>query len=400
MFFVKYHIIKKIKGGYLMDNLNRLQKSSLKQLKISDMNIEKPDLKGINTTKANAVYQWLKSWILAFKDSKNFNHNILLPTKPELAYFLGVSVGTVQNALRYLEDSNLVVSKQGIGTIVGNFAKEDRCIRKLSSKRDSAINTIINYITENNYKSGQELPSSRVISSVTGCSLNTTRLAMEYLGSKGILCHTEENTNKSGWRVSNIENTNKISVSIVQETLVDKIAKDLKVYINDNFKIGDKIPAHAELVERFNVSMKTIHDGLTRLINEGILLPRRGHYGTTVIKMPYSMDTDANRETSIFASAKETEFYYYEKTQNHIKQMIAQNYEIGQKLPSILELSKELDLSPNTIRKAFHNLAKEGYLAFSRGRYGGTFVIDIPEISEGTFKWLAVNPKYAEIYNN
>ena len=80
--------------------------------------------------------------------------------------------------------------------------------------------------------------------------------------------------------------------------------------------------------------------------------------------------------------------------------MIAENYEIGAKLPSIMELSQELNLSPNTIRKAFHNLAKEGYLAFSRGRYGGTFVIDIPENEEEAFKWLAVNPQYAEIYDN
>ena len=79
--------------------------------------------------------------------------------------------------------------------------------------------------------------------------------------------------------------------------------------------------------------------------------------------------------------------------------MISENYQVGQKLPSILELSKQLDLSPNTIRKAFHNLAKEGYLVFARGRYGGTFVIDIPETEEQAFKWLAVNPQYAKAYS-
>jgi DNA-binding GntR family transcriptional regulator len=148
------------------------------------------------------------------------------------------------------------------------------------------------------------------------------------------------------------------------------------------------------------VSVKTIHDALKTLIDEGILLARRGRYGTTVLKMPFDNNISVKKETSIFASAPETAFYYYEKTQNYIKKMIAENYEIGSKLPSILELSKELDLSPNTIRKAFHNLAHEGYLAFSRGRYGGTFVIDIPETDEQAFKWLAVNPKYAEVYKN
>ena len=101
------------------------------------------------------------------------------------------------------------------------------------------------------------------------------------------------------------------------------------------------------------------------LIDEGILLPRRGRYGTTVIKLPNDKNILIKKETSIFAPAQETAFYYYEKTQNHIKRMISENYEIGSKLPSIMELSKEMDLSPNTIRKAFQNLAKEGYLAFS-----------------------------------
>lgn len=130
-----------------------------------------------------------------------------------------------------------------------------------------------------------------------------------------------------------------------------------------------------------------------------MLLSRRGRYGTSVIKLPNSESFSQKPETSIFAPAQDTAFYHYEKTQEHIKRMIAQDYEIGDKLPSIVELSKKLDLSPNTIRKAFHNLAKDGYLVFSRGRYGGTFVIDIPEVEAQAFKWLAVNPKYAQEYN-
>ena len=165
-------------------------------------------------------------------------------------------------------------------------------------------------------------------------------------------------------------------------------------------RTGDKMPAHAELSEKLSVSIKTIHDALKSLIDQGILFARRGRYGTTVLRMPSEAGIGEKPETSIFAPAPETAFYYYERTQNHIKKMIAKNYEIGSKLPSIKELSKELDLSPNTIRKAFHNLANEGYLAFSRGRYGGTFVIDIPETDEQTFKWLAVNPQYAKTYKN
>ena len=66
----------------------------------------------------------------------------------------------------------------------------------------------------------------------------------------------------------------------------------------------------------------------------------------------------------------------------------------------LLQNSQKLDLSSNTIRKSFHNLAKEGYLVFSRGRYGGTFVIDIPEVETQAFKRLAVNPEFAKRISN
>ena len=181
-------------------------------------------------------------------------------------------------------------------------------------------------------------------------------------------------------------------------TLVEKVEKDLENYISKKLKVGDRLPVHEELSAELKVSVKTIHDSLKNLIKRGILLPRRGRYGTTVIKMPNESVLSPKKETSIFASAQESAFYNYEKTQNHIKALIANNYEIGSKLPSIMNLSKELDLSPNTIRKALNNLAREGYLRFLRGRYGGTFVIDIPETAAQSFKWLAVNPKYVAVY--
>ena len=182
-----------------------------------------------------------------------------------------------------------------------------------------------------------------------------------------------------------------------QKTLVKKIEQDLKFYISDNLKIGSKLPSHNDLAQKFNVSIKTIHDALKLLTKEGILLPRRGRYGTSIIKMPNDKVLDAGKETSIFATANETALYYYERTQNHIKRIISENYSIGDKLPSIMAFAKEMDLSPNTIRKAFQKLAEEGYLTFSRGRYGGTFVTDIPDNNTQTFKWLAVNPSYTQI---
>jgi len=370
-------------------------KSTLNQVEIEDINIGLPDLKNTKESKAITIGKWLTNVI---DNNKSVKPNTLLPSKPDLAYLLGVSIGTIQNALRYLEDLGYVESKQCIGTIIRDRNKKEQ-LRKLTSKREIAIELIKNYIKNKGYGVNSVLPSTRNISKAIDSSANTTRLALEYLATQGILEHKFKNSDETGWVVKSIDFSTEKAIEH-SNTLVQKVENDLKSYITDNLKTGDKIPAHDTLSKKLSVSIKTIHDALKSLINDGILLARRGRYGTTVLKMPNDNGISIKKETSIFASAPETAFYYYEKTQNNIKKMIAENYEIGQKIPSIQELSEQLDLSPNTIRKAVHNLAKEGYLAFSRGRYGGTFVIDVPQIEEETYKWLAVNPKYTENYKN
>ncbi len=383
------------------DNYILPQKSALRQLKISEISAEAPDLKNISESKAVAIAKWMIQWI---EDEINNGASVkgtLLPSKADMAYFLGVSVGTIQNALRYIEDLGYVESKQCIGTIIKNGEPSGTSnMRKLTSKREIAVSAIKKYILEQNFSAGKYLPSSRKIAEIIGCSANTTRLALEYLCTEGIIEHRFKNTRDAGWLLKNKNFAFNTGDVPEQETLVSKVEDDLKKYITANLKTGDKLPAHARLSELLKVSVKTIHDALKVLVDEGILLPRRGRYGTIVIKQPDEAASGIKKETSIFAPAQQTAFYYYEKTQNHIKRMISENYEIGSKLPSIMELSKEMDLSPNTIRKAFQNLAKEGYLAFSRGRYGGTFVIDIPETEEAAFKWLAVNPQYTGVYDN
>ncbi len=374
-----------------------LQKANLHRIVLSDLDLEIPDIKNTEESKSVTIAKWMMSWIDKGISDGRISIGNLLPTKADFAYFLGVSIGTIQNALRYIEDMGYVESKQRIGTLIKDKNIKNSSIRKLTSKRETAINDIKKFIISNKIKVGHMMPSSRAVAALLGCSANTTRLALEYLCAKNILEHNT--STDSGWKVISTNFDKDFSSdNNEQKTLVTKIEQDLKTYIDENLTVGDKLPAHSELSDMLKVSIKTVHDALKSLIDEGILLARRGRYGTSVIRLPKE-NNNKSLEQSIFAPAKDTAFYYYEKTQNTIKKMIADNYEIGSKLPSIMELSKEMDLSPNTIRKAFHNLAKEGYLVFSRGRYGGTFVIDIPEIGNETFKWLAVNPQYVKAYS-
>ena len=376
-------------------------KANLVKIEIGKLGLKNPDLKDTKEAKAVIIAKWMMDWIDTSLKSGAIKYGNLMPSKNDFAFHLGVSVGTIQNALRYLEDMNYVESKQRIGTIIKDRSGSNPSeFRKLTSKREIAILEIKKFIISNKIKIGSKLPSSRTLAALIGCSSNTTRLALENLGMNGILKKTGKYLGENGWEiVTNKFEFKNINPATEHKTLVDKIEKDLKDYIDNNLQVGDKLPSHNELSNMFKVSIKTIHDGLKVLIDEEILLARRGRYGTTVMRLPKDSINYKKLEKSIFAPAKDTAFYYYEKTQNAIKTMIAQNYEVGSKLPSIIQLSKEMDLSPNTIRKAFQNLAKEGYLEFSRFRYGGTFVTDIPETGNETFKWLAVNPQYAEIYS-
>lgn len=384
----------KRKGDFLL-----LDKQKLKKLNIKDISIPFPDLKNIFESKAVVIADWLADWIETDFNSGKIKETDLVPQKAELAYHLGVSIGTMQNAFRYLEDKGHVESKQCIGTMVRDRKNPNLSVRKLTSKKDVCVDLIKKYIMEKKFKIGQKLPSSRVLATSINISPNTIRLALENLCSAGILEHKYKASNEVSWILKTNDFTvPKTNLEVDNITLVEKVEADLENYINKKLKVGEKLPAHSVLSSELKVSIKTIHDALKTLIKKGILLPRRGRYGTTVIRMPGEAILPVKKETSIFAPAQETAFYNYEKTQNHIKALIAKNYQIGSKLPSIKDLSIELDLSPNTIRKALNNLADDGYLRFARGRYGGTFVMDIPDTSSQAFKWLAVNPKYVEVY--
>jgi DNA-binding FadR family transcriptional regulator len=47
---------------------------------------------------------------------------------------------------------------------------------------------------------------------------------------------------------------------------------------------------------------------------------------------------------------------------------------VGQKLPTIQELARMLEVSPTTVREALTRLSALGYVVVQRGRHGGTFV--------------------------
>ena len=322
-----------------------------------------------NENKVEKIFNWLSNWIKLSLECNKINPYDLLPSKADLACHIGVSQGTIQNVFRLLENEGLVESKQRIGTFIKN-KKDTECIKKLTSKRELAIEIVKKYILENNYKYGEELISARKLSKITGLSNSTIRLAISNLVQMDFI---EKKDNK--FIIKNL----KFEIKKIElKTLVEKIAEKLKNYIQNDLKNGEKIPSNMELAKMFNVSIKTVHDAIKHLTKEGLLYIRRGQYGTIVAN-----DSDSNNET-----------YLYLKYEQKLRQYIAENHEIGNKLPTIKEFANLYNTSEKTIKKSLDNLAEEGYVTYVRGRYGGTFVTDIPQISGEAYKWLAINADY------
>lgn len=318
--------------------------------------------------KVKKITEWLKNWITLSLECGKVKPYDFLPSKGDLACHIGVSQGTMQNAFRILEDEGFVESKQRIGTYIKSQFKEDS-IEKLTSKRELAIEIIKKYIAENEYKIGDKIIASRKLAQYIGISNSTIRLALNHLASIGILSQKDKNfyLANNNYGIKNVE----------VKTLVEKVAELIKEYINSNLEEGKSIPTNIELAKMFNVSIKTVHSAVKQLAKEGILYSRRGKYGTVVI----------GKENKIGQ-------YDYERIETKIRHYIMKNSNVGDKLPSILEFSKLYEVSPKTIKKALNNLAEDGYLTFTRGRWGGTFVLDIPEESEEAYRWLAISPNY------
>ena len=89
-------------------------KSALTKIKISDITVELPDLKNCDDSKSIVIGKWLSEWIKTDLSLGKVQVNNIIPSKSEFAYLLGVSVGTMQNAFRNLEDVGYVESKQCI----------------------------------------------------------------------------------------------------------------------------------------------------------------------------------------------------------------------------------------------------------------------------------------------
>ena len=370
-----------------------------RKINIAELPGELPDYNSTFEPKDSIIKKWITDWILSAVSSKKIKNNDIMPSKAELSKYLGVSVGTVQNAIRYVEDSGLLKSKQKLGTMISAATNPVSNMPKSTTKRDKAVLSIKKYIIQKDLAVNKPVPSTRKMSEILNISQNTLRLAYEVMCAQGYFVSRQIRGNDSNWILVKYPKLSRDEMLYVNnnksDTLVEKITKELKVYLSSHFSIGEKIPSHEELALTLKVSVKTIHDCVSILNNQGILLSRRGRYGTILSSDPMKPQSEQQKENFIFSDSFEASFYSYQKIENKIIDLMRSEFKIGEKLPSMKELSEKFEVSTNTIRKALNSIADQGYITFDRGRYGGTFIVDIPEEEQQqSYQWLSINPDY------
>ena len=129
----------KSKGLEHINDKAIVEKAQLTRIEISQLPKKLPEFKKSKVTKDILIAQWLENWIKEDVKSGKIKPQQLLPKKEDIAAHLNISTGTVQNAIRYVEDAGLVESKQRIGTMIKDPKAENNILRKQTSKRDGAI---------------------------------------------------------------------------------------------------------------------------------------------------------------------------------------------------------------------------------------------------------------------
>ena len=367
---------------------------TMKHLTLDDIKIPKPDFSMSKIPKGQIISGWLIDWTKAALECGAADIGDFIPAKDELALYLGVSPATIQNSIRTAKNMGYFSSKQSQGTCIADFYSDE-----IKSADDLCHSTIAEckikkIVLDGKFELNKPILSIKEFSSMTNISKNTIRFALINLSQQGYLEKTQKKGNKYSWIYKKefvLSDDEKIN-GILDEnfTLTHQLVEKIKKYIEKTYKQGDKILPNQAFSNMFGVSIKTINDAMKILNSKKIILSRRGRYGTVYLgKNNISKMSFVSQERKINTTSSYG--YSWQKILSHLKKHIKENHKIGDKIAPIRELAVILDVSPNTIRRALSDMFKDGYLLSKRGKSGGIFVVDIPEVQEN-YKWLAINP--------
>lgn len=367
----------------------------MKHLTLDDIKIPAPDFALCKIPKGQAVSNWLIDWVKHSLEHGIADIGDFIPSKYELANFLGVSSATIQNSIRYAKNLGYFTSKQSAGTSIADFYSNNFNVQENESlyKGSVAEYKIKKIIIDYNIAIGDTIPSIPEFARICDISQNTIRLALTNLAINGYLEKKRAKGNKYIWIYKKVFKLSQkeLSQEIKDEdfTLKYQLIEKIQAYLEKTYKNGEKILPNKALSAMFEVSIKTINDAMKSLASRKIILPRRGKYGTIYLGSNKNNKKD-------FVSYERKKFsqdykYSWQKALEHLKRHITQNYEQGDKIAPIRKLAQILNVSPNTIRRALKDMIKTGSLISKSGKSGGFFIVEMPEVKD-SYQWLALNP--------
>lgn len=375
----------------------------MKHLTINDIKISKPDFSSKKKPKGQMVTDWLIDWIKYSLECGIADIGDFIPTKEELAKFLDVSSATIQNSIRQVKDLGYFISKQSLGTCIADFysnevkTQDELCHSTITECKIKKI------VLDDCIEINSAIPSISELALRTNISQNTIRFTLTNLAQKGYLEKIHIKGNKYDWiykkefKLTDEE----INNGIVDEnfTLTHQLVEKIQKYIEKTYKTGEKILPNSSFSRMFDVSIKTINDAMKVLNSKKIILSRRGKYGTIYLGASTNSKIDFISSERRKINSTPNYAYSWQKALTHLKKYIAENYELGDKIAPIRELAEILNVSPNTIRRALSDLFQSGHLVSKRGKMGGIFIMEMPEIEGDNYRWLALNPDVIRFNN-
>ncbi len=355
----------------------------------------------LKSTKEELVLEWLIEFKNYLLKNNIATFGDIMPSKKDISKLLKISTGTIQNAIKIAEDMGHFTSKQCIGTMISDIENKENNI-KMFSKKDKAVVEIKKFLISHSYEENEFIPTISEIAHEIKTSTNTVRLAISELVMQGVL--RKESYNKKFALVLNtklkLSDKEKTAHSDIKNKNLVKILKEnIKKYLQQNHKTGDKIPSNKFFTEYYKVSIRTVNSAMKELNKEKFILSRRGNYGSIFLNTSLK---EARSEKSMFMSKpqgkkdlKKTYNYKWEFALDNIKNYILKNHEAGDKIPSMKEFAEKLNISVTTVKKAVYELIQQGVLFTIKGKYGGLFIVELPQ-REDSYTWLAINPDYFE----
>lgn len=377
------------------------KKNEFNKLSIEDINLQLPIIKNKNEPLIETISGLIIDFVKKGLEQNRFKKNTLLPPVDDIAKLLGVSKSTIQVCIRNICNLGYLTNVARFGNVINTSDNMDLSNTKRHLKNHVAIIKVKELILENNLVVGDLLPSTKILSNYMEINEGNVRSVLSYLMVEGFVTRKFKNKKEYSWVItsidfSKIEKHDSKNIEIINE----KVLEQLKEYVEMNYSTGENLPSRIYFINKFSCNTVSIKYAYDKLIEDNIIAYKRGCMGAYVLCKP-SQKNASGKEYDIFASAQDVAMYRHEKVEKYIKKIINESYPPGTKLPSVKELSKELGYSTYTIRTALHKLKDDGFILMVSGNNGGTFVLDTPiEEEKESYKWLAVNPQYAEVLKN